>query len=449
MPTKSKPAKDVRKDWIDTTKVPDPKLGTEPITGDRYYSKEFMEQEWEKMWTKVWLIAGLESQLKEAGDFITCEIGPESILCTKDKSGKIRAFYNVCQHRGNILMHEEQGSTKFLTCKYHGWMFTADGELARVPAHEDYPQGNPCGKLRLTEIPCEVFAGFIWYSMDEKIKPLDEYLGPLKEQLARYKMDQMKRTHWMTVEGEFNWKIVQDNFNESYHLPFVHPQTRYILEHSYLDCQFDMYAPEGHTRMIMPGSRPSRSLKGETDTVMEMLKEEMDFWDLNQDDYRDKPYDIREALIKRKRELGEEKGFDYSEFNDAQLVDHFHYTMFPNVSYSLKPDGCIWLRANPHPTNPEKCIFDIWYFTWFPEGTSDYYSRSMYEAINLEEDVPHQVGKVGEVSTGPVIDQDVSIWNTQQRGLKSRGYKGDYLPAQENRVRFFHENVNRYLAAED
>ena len=448
MPTKTKSA-NTQNNWIDTTKLPDPELGTAPITGDRYHSKEFMEQEWEKMWTKVWLIAGLESQLKKAGDFITCEIGPESILCTKDKSGKIRAFYNVCQHRGNILMHEEQGSEKFLTCKYHGWMFTADGELARVPAPEDYPQGNPCGKLRLTEIPCEVFAGFIWYSMDEKVKPLDEYLGPLKEQLARYKMDQMKRTHWMTVEGEFNWKIVQDNFNESYHLPFVHPQTRYILEQSYLDCQFDMYAPEGHTRMIMPGSRPSRSLKGETDTVMEMLKEEMDFWDLNQDDFRDNPYDIREALINRKREFGEEKGFDYSEFNDAQLVDHFHYTMFPNVSYSLKPDGCIWLRANPHPTNPEKCIFDIWYFTWFPEGTSDYYSRSMYEAINLEEDVPHQVGKVGEVSTGPVIDQDVSIWNTQQKGLKSRGYKGDYLPAQENRVRFFHENVDRYLAAKD
>ena len=114
------------------------------------------------------------------------------------------------------------------------------------------------------------------------------------------------------VEGEFNWKIVQDNFNESYHLPFVHPQTRYLLEQSYLDCQFDMYAPE-------------------------------------EDDFRDNPYDIREALINRKRELGEAKGFDYSEFNDAQLVDHFHYTMFPNVSYSLKPDGCIWLRANPHP----------------------------------------------------------------------------------------------------
>jgi len=85
--------------------------------------------------------------------------------------------------------------------------------------------------------------------MDENFKPLDEYLGPIKKQFERYNMHLMKRTHWMTVEGEFNWKIVQDNFNESYHLPFVHPQTRYILEQSYRDCQFDMYAPHAHTRM--------------------------------------------------------------------------------------------------------------------------------------------------------------------------------------------------------
>ena len=112
-----------------------------------------------------WLIAGLESQLKNPGDFITCDIGPESILCTKDKEGQIRAFYNVCQHRGNILMHEEKGNEKFLSCKYHGWMFTHDGELARVPAPEDFPQGNPCGKLRLVEIPCETLpalSGIPW-----------------------------------------------------------------------------------------------------------------------------------------------------------------------------------------------------------------------------------------------------------------------------------------------
>ena len=85
----------VEKDWIDNSKVPDPELGSMPITGDRYYSKEFMEEEWDKLWTKVWLIAGLESQLKNPGDFITCDIGPESILCTKDKDGQILSLIHI------------------------------------------------------------------------------------------------------------------------------------------------------------------------------------------------------------------------------------------------------------------------------------------------------------------------------------------------------------------
>ena len=240
-------------------------------------------------------------------------------------------------------------------------------------------------------------------------------------------MENMKRTHWVTVEGDFNWKIVQDNFNESYHLPFVHPQTRYIMEQHYSGCQFDMFAPEGHTRMIMPGSQPTKSLKGETDEVLERLAPDIEFWDLNPEDFRDNPRSIREALRKRKRELGEEKGFDFSRFNDEQIVDHFHYTVFPNLSFSLKPDGCIWLRANPHPTDPEKCIFDMWYLTWFPDGESAYYSKAMYEAVDITKEIPHEVGKVGEVSTGFVIDQDVAIWTTQQKGLRSRGYKGCLL----------------------
>ena len=65
----------------------------------------------------------------------------------------------------------------------------------------------------------------------------------------------------------------------------------------------------------------------------------------------------------------------------------------------------------------------MWYLTWFPEGESAYYSKAMYEAVDITKEIPHEVGKVGEVSTGFVIDQDVAIWTTQQKGLRSRGYK--------------------------
>ena len=146
-----------------------------------------------------------------------------------------------------------------------------------------------------------------------------------------------------------------------------------------------------------------------------------------------------------KRKLGAEKGYDFSHFHDAQLTDHFHYTIFPNISFSLKPDGCIWLRADPHPTDPERCYFDMWYFTWFPEGADRYYSYSMGEEVDRTIPVPHKRGKVGELSCGPGIDQDVSIWSEQQKGLRSRGYKGGHLAGQEARVRFFHDTIDRWV----
>ncbi|MFP6640266.1 MAG: Rieske (2Fe-2S) protein, partial [Myxococcota bacterium] len=109
---------------IDPRKAPEPALGDDPITGDRYYSREFAEREFEKVWTRVWLIAGLERQLEEPGDYLTCELGRESVLCVRGRDRRIRAFYNVCQHRGNLLVHNEGGHIdEHFACSYHGWKY--------------------------------------------------------------------------------------------------------------------------------------------------------------------------------------------------------------------------------------------------------------------------------------------------------------------------------------
>jgi phenylpropionate dioxygenase-like ring-hydroxylating dioxygenase large terminal subunit len=433
---------------IDRSKLVEPKLSTTPISGDRYWSRDFMDREWEKIWAKAWLIGGLVEQVPKPGDFFTYEIGRESILVTRGEDQKVRAFYNVCPHRGKQLVEVEQGRASRITCAYHGWRFKPDGELTFVPCAEDFEGGSPCGKVRLAEVGCEVFAGFVWVNMDPNAPPLAEHLGPVGPQIASYQMEKMRRTHWVTLDGDFNWKCVQDNFNESYHLPYVHPGTVYVMEQNYRDCQFDLYALEGHARMFMPGSRPSKSLKGQTDTVIEALGRELRYWDLDPENFRADPMAIRPALQAAKRANGAAKGYDYSRFHDDQLTDHYHYTVFPNISFSLKPDGCIWLRADPHPTDPERCVFDMWYFTWFPDGKTDYFSYSMSEAVDLTKPVQHVRGKVGEFSCGPAIDQDVAIWSSQQRGLRSRGYAGGHLAGQESRVRFFHDTIDRWLAVE-
>ena len=190
---------------IDRTKAAEPEIAARPLTGERYYSREFAQAEWDHMWTKVWLIGGLESEVPEPGDFITCEIGRESILMAHGADKRVRAFYNVCQHRGNRLVHSESGHvSEAFQCAYHGWRYDTTGTLKWVYCEEDFAQGSPCGKRNLIEIPCETWAGFIWYSMNEEAKPLCEFLHPIAEQLDCYRMERMRRTHWVTLEGEFN-----------------------------------------------------------------------------------------------------------------------------------------------------------------------------------------------------------------------------------------------------
>lgn len=429
---------------VPTVKAPEPALGTAPITGDRYWSPEFARREWEGIWTKAWLVAGLESQLAEPGDFLTAGIGHESILVARGDDGEVRAFYNVCQHRGNRLVEAEDGSLAAFTCSYHAWRYNLAGEVVSVPDEADFRQGSPCGRLRLPEIRCAVFAGFVWYSLDPAAPPLRDFLGDVADHLETYRMSRMVRTHWVTVEGDFNWKCVQDNFNESYHLPFVHPQTRFIMNCMGPEHQQDLY-PTGHARILIEGCRPDPRHAGDVDAVRAGMKEELAFWDLDFADFADQPHAMRAALQAAKRARGSDKGYDFDRYNDDQLTDHYHYTIFPNLSLSLKPDGCIFLRANPHPTDPNKCLFDMWYFTLFPDGAETYHSHTMNEVVSVHTPAPHVAGKWPEVSVGEAIDQDVRVWTGQQRGFRSAGYTGDYMAHQERRVRWFHETIDRWI----
>ncbi|GGC37109.1 hypothetical protein GCM10011371_25680 [Novosphingobium marinum] len=431
----------------DLTKQPEPPLTPgNPIDGSRYWSREFMDLEWEHVWTRTWQIAGMRRQLQKPGDFLTTTLGREEILCTLGRDGAVRTFFNVCQHRGMPLSTDDVGhaSGGVMACPYHGWRFDMAGVLRSVPDEADFVQGSPCGKLNLVEIRCEVWAGFIWFNLDDGAPPLRTALGEIADQIDTYPMDDMVRTHWVTIEGDFNWKLIQDNFNESYHLPFVHPQLKYVLEQAHEHCQFDLYGT-GHSRMLMPGGAPSRALVGGENETIEAMRDELTCWGLDADSFRGRRQEMRAALQAKKRELGAEKGFDFSRYHDAQLTDHWHYTIFPNLSFSLKPEGNIWLRGRPHPTDPEKCYFDMWYLSLFPRDEDRFYSYSMGAYLDKSAPDVHVQGKYDEVDIGPAVIQDVEVWGTQQRGLRSRGYRRAYLAWQERRIHYFHDNLDRMI----
>ena len=153
---------------ITRAKAPEPALSDTTIRGERYWSPEFLRLEQDALWPRVWQVAGRVDQVPEPGDYITYEIGRDSVIAVRGADGVVRVFFNVCQHRGNRLVTAEVGSliTGEFQCAYHGWRFGTDGNLNWVPDEDDFVQGSPCGVRNLVEMPSDNWAGFIWFNMD-------------------------------------------------------------------------------------------------------------------------------------------------------------------------------------------------------------------------------------------------------------------------------------------
>ncbi|TDJ17766.1 MAG: Rieske (2Fe-2S) protein, partial [Gammaproteobacteria bacterium] len=140
-------------------KVPYVDNGTARIDAERFYSREWVAREWERLWTRVWLIAGVVSDVQEPGDYFTFDLGRENILVTRTDSGDIKAFYNVCQHRGKRLISNELGSVPRFTCAFHSWQYALDGSLERITDEDTFRPEVICHRPGLREIRCETQAG--------------------------------------------------------------------------------------------------------------------------------------------------------------------------------------------------------------------------------------------------------------------------------------------------
>ncbi|MEQ8485505.1 MAG: aromatic ring-hydroxylating dioxygenase subunit alpha [Pseudomonadales bacterium] len=404
------------------------------------------------MWSRVWLLLGRESEIPAPGDWQREDVGPDSILIVRQDDGSIEAFYNVCQHRGNRLVTEEKGNVRRFVCRYHAWAFQRDGVLAYAKDAEDFPAGDPCGKVNLIPLRCETFAGFVWVNMDPDCVSLREYLGPLGDDWARYEIDTWKRYVALTTSLPCNWKVVMDNFSESYHVAIVHrargtPEERKRMhsgvDTDYRNSRFDL-SPQGHNRMIMPGGYAGVSLN-EDGTIGEPLNTIMKEWHLDPADFVGRPRDTRAALQNAKRAQGPARGYThYEKLTDEQLTDAVHYTLFPNVAVSLWSDGFHLLRVRPHATDPEQCVFDNWWYASQPAGETAPV-RTTVGIIERDAEVEHEVFELGAKSMGRTIDQDIEMFELQQTSFRSHGYQGAYLAGQEDRISRYHELIDDYI----
>ncbi|WP_394999715.1 SRPBCC family protein [Sphingomonas sp.] len=415
------------------------------ITAERYISKEWMALESENLWPRVWHLGGVLAELEEEGDFIRHNFGKESIVMVRQADGAIKAFFNTCPHRGNRLVLGDVGSAPRLTCSYHGWQFSTDGTLVHVQDPDDFPGGNPCGKVHLSELRCETFGPFVFWSMDPDAKPLLDWLDPFPERLAGYGLDNWVRVLNVSADCDFNWKIIRDNFNESYHLPTIHPELSTFINDGLPDTLFEMY-DSGHNAMWMKGHQATTRADHVSGEVPAPLDEIAAAWGIDPAIYYGRTHDIREAVIAAKRKLGAERGYNnYEQMTDQQLVDYFHCTLFPNLTLTMSPEQCQILRTEPHPTDPEKCVFQHWILVPPAAGMAEVMTPvGMVPLAHAE----HSHSRYGDgVSLGYVADQDLSIGTSQQQGLNSRGFKGCILSNQEKRVQRFHELLDDMVHA--
>ena len=204
---------------------PYPYLGREPIRAEVFTSEEQFELERERIFKKVWLNVGRIEQIPNPGDYFVKDLAmcQTSIVIVRGKDGTIRAFHNMCSHRGNKIAWDQHGTCQMFTCKFHGWSYALDGTLKFVPDEESFLNLQK-DKLGMTPVACDVWQGFIFINVDpHPQESLRDYLGGLGRGLDGYPFDDISATcrSW-TTEVKANWKVVKDAFQEAYHLGFLH-----------------------------------------------------------------------------------------------------------------------------------------------------------------------------------------------------------------------------------
>ena len=205
---------------------------SEPLTFpvEAYISAEYAQAEGDKLWARVWQHVGRVEEIPEVGNYITYEIGTDSILIVRAASDSIKAYHNVCPHRGRRLVGTPRGAnhacgkTMKFGCNYHAWTFDLQGKATYILDKDDWNGALTPERTSLTEVKVDTWGGWIWINMDPGCVSLREYLEPIAGLLDPFEFDKMRYRFRQWVIFDCNWKVALEAFLEPYHVKGTHPQ---------------------------------------------------------------------------------------------------------------------------------------------------------------------------------------------------------------------------------
>jgi phenylpropionate dioxygenase-like ring-hydroxylating dioxygenase large terminal subunit len=193
------------------------------LPGWVYHDPDYFRIEMGRLIRPSWQIVCHANDIIDAGDWRTLEILGESVIVIRGGDGLVRAFANVCRHRGSRLVDGTGGCAKRLTCPYHAWTYASDGRLVGVPRREDYAALDP-ERLGLLPVELESWHGFLFVRLEGGGPSLDVMMAPYETEVAPYCLEQLQAIGRITLRPrDVNWKNVADNYSDGLHIDVAHP----------------------------------------------------------------------------------------------------------------------------------------------------------------------------------------------------------------------------------
>ena len=211
---------------------PDP-LDDMSLPGWLYHDAEFFEAEQKAFLRAAPQIVCHESEIGNPGEWRTLEYLGESVIVIRGDDGAIRAFSNVCRHRGSRLVDGNSGCAKVLTCPYHAWSYARDGRLVGVPHRSEYP-GLQTEKLGLFPVALENWRGFLFVTLEPGMPPVAEIMAPYEAEIEPYRFEELRALQQVRLRPRaLNWKTIADNYSDHLHIPVGHPGLTRLFGRSY------------------------------------------------------------------------------------------------------------------------------------------------------------------------------------------------------------------------
>jgi glycine betaine catabolism A len=196
-----------------------------------FHDPEVLAYEQEAWFAGGWVSVGREEDALVPGQYFLTGVAGENLIVVRGDDGVLRAFYNVCRHRGATLVEESCGTTPRFQCPYHAWIYDLEGRL-RTPRHTELLEGFDPAEWGL--VPCRLgtWQGIVYLDLSGEAPPLDRFLGDLVGGLARFDLGALRRARRIDYDVRANWKAIVENYLECYHCPGVHPQLNKITPYN-------------------------------------------------------------------------------------------------------------------------------------------------------------------------------------------------------------------------